>query len=62
MGLFWGLAMWLAMSLVPEIVAVLRGEAFRTGKVFVGLLIWGGMGSLVFGSAMRLVLFRKPKA
>jgi hypothetical protein len=62
MGLVWGLSMWLAMSLAPEVLATLHGGVFGTGKVLVGLLVWGGAGGLFFGSAMRLALFRKPKA
>jgi hypothetical protein len=62
MGLFWGLCMWLAMSVAPEVLTAWRGETFSVGKVLVGLLIWGGAGGLLFGSAMRLTIFRKPKA
>jgi len=62
MGLIWGLSMWLAMSLAPETLTMLHGGVFGTGKVLVGLLVWGGIGGLFFGSAMRLAFFRKPKA
>ncbi len=61
MGLFWGLSMWAAMSLAPEIFATVRGETFSLGKVLVGLITWGLLGGLLFGSAMRLAIFRKPK-
>jgi len=61
MGLLWGLAMWLAMSLVPEVLGALRGETFRIGAMLTGLLIWGGFGGLLFGSVMRLAIFRKPR-
>ena len=61
-GLSWGLTMWLVMSLGPQVLPLPQGGTFGIGKVLLGLLMWGGLGSLFFGSAMRLVLFRKPKA
>ena len=62
MGLFWGLTMWLVMSLGPQVLSLLQGGTFAIGKVLLGLLMWGGLGGLFFGSTMRLVLFGKPKA
>jgi hypothetical protein len=61
MGLGWGLAMWLGLSVAPETFAWLRGATFQGGKVALGLLICGVGGGLFFGSVMRKIIFGNPK-
>jgi|GEM_PF-2491499 len=49
MGIFWGFAMWLIMSVIPELKNHFSGHGANWHPVLIGIPVWGIAGAL-FGS------------